>query len=99
MSVSPGFEDGLEIDHGHGRRVRDLFDKVLECPAEDRERLLDDMARGSGDGLETIDEVRALLSFVDATRIDDEQTEAVLKLIDRLEQDEDVQDVFHNLQG
>ena len=75
MSVSPGFEDGLEIDHGHGRRVRDLFDKVLECPAEDRERLLDDMARGSGDGLETIDEVRALLSFVDATRIDEEETE------------------------
>jgi YebC/PmpR family DNA-binding regulatory protein len=31
------------------------------------------------------------------TELEDEQTDAVLKLIDRLEQDDDIQQVFHNL--
>ena len=53
MSVSPGFEDGLEVDCSHGRRVRDLFDKILEHQPEDRERMMEDIVRGSGEGLET----------------------------------------------
>ena len=69
---SPGIDDGVDVGNEHGRRVRDLFDEILERRPEDRDELMVRMVRRPGFGPETIDEVRSLLAFVEATRIDEE---------------------------
>lgn len=66
-------EEASTLD-GRGRRMRALFDEILGLDADSRTRAL--RAAAARDGLddELVDEVRGLLAFVDATRIDDDAT-------------------------
>jgi len=94
--------DDLElelIDSGlddMGESVEENGDKVwvLHCEFND----FGNLQQGLEDkGLETIS---SEMEWIPQTLVslDEEQTEEVLKLVDKLEQDEDVQKVFHNLQ-
>ncbi|MCP4835699.1 MAG: protein kinase [Phycisphaera sp.] len=66
----------LEVDDAdereHGRRVRRLFDEILNLNALEREDVLQSMIGQDPAQSAIAEEVRSLLAFVDATRVDAE---------------------------
>lgn len=86
-------DHGLE-DLGEGTGENGAPVLILRCPFADFGSL---QAALDEKGLVPISAEAEWVPSV-ATELSDEQAEEVLKLVDRLEQDEDVQKVFHSLQ-
>lgn len=70
-----GPESSSETE-GRGASMRVLFDEILAISADQRTRALRAAAVRDGLDDDLIDEVRGLLAFVEATRIDDAPSEA-----------------------
>lgn len=86
-------DHGLE-DLGEGTGENGAPVLILRCPFADFGSL---QAALDEKGLVPVSAEAEWVPSV-ATELSDEQAEEVLKLVDRLEQDEDVQKVFHSLQ-
>lgn len=70
MPASP--ETSQTMENEHGARVRRLFDEILGRDALERADILQSMVENDHSQSEIADEVRSLLAFVDATRIDED---------------------------
>lgn len=86
------------IDHGLDDMLDETSDEgqpqlALRCAREDFGQLQSGL---ESKGLKIVSSGFAWVPKT-TTELTDEQTDEVLKLVDRLEQDDDVQEVFHNL--